>query len=319
LRTYRQPVAQTTSDEQGGFRFDDVPAGAWLVGPRPFAQWNPDASEDRPVGLAQLVRVEASSGTLAVELRVDRGLFIAGVVLDTRDEPVAECSVGVQMDGALVVEHDDTDESGRFRIGPLPAGNYSVRAGGLSKYAPSEPVSAAAGATDVVIHVNPGGSIRVRIVDSQGVLRTSDVILSSSDAQLGWMGTTAENGAALFEGLSSGTYAVIATASDGSFGRRSGLVLDAGTVLDAVEVVLAPGARLLLRYEGADAVANCRITAEGEFVGFGSVERGVESPCVVPPGALEVHWLRPPDGADVIQRVTLQPGEQRELVWDGNP
>jgi hypothetical protein len=319
LQSYQKPVDTAATDRDGRFRFEDVPAGTWLVGPPQVSRWDAEArTADALCAVAQPVRVEPSSTQIDVVIRVDRGLYVSGTVLDAGDAAVQQCMVQLTMEDTGLFESGEPDASGHFKIGPLPAGECSLQVGGWNgKYAQTEPIRVRSGASDVVVRVHVGGSIRGRVIDASGQLRDAELVFSRAGEDDGWMMTSAFDGKVEISGLLPGTYALSAT-SGGSFGMRGGLVVRMGEALENIDVLLEPGARLKLRYNGARAFASFEILAAGLLVGGDGLERGTTATHTVPAGEIEVRWRSNLDpGSTKSQRFTLIPGEERELVWDG--
>jgi protocatechuate 3,4-dioxygenase beta subunit len=106
------PLARTTSDAQGHFSLEGLEAGR-------YALW-----ADGSLGTALQQNVE--TGTEDVELRMGQGMTLSGHLTDEDGQPVAGALVT-----ALFVEHSrffDTlsDAEGRWRLGPLPDGDYNL-------------------------------------------------------------------------------------------------------------------------------------------------------------------------------------------------
>ena len=323
IQSYEEPVAREISDARGSFRFDDVPAGTWLIGPPQISEWDTESrTADALSGLAQPVRVEPSSAQIDVVVRVDRGLYVSGTVIDSDGAIAPKCGVRLSMEGTHVFVFDNgNDDSGEFKIGPLPAGRCTLHAGGMGdKYAQAEPVEVDAGASDVVLRVQLGGVIRGRIVDASGRTRECQMTLANVDAERGIMMNGSRDGVFEFNGLLAGAYTVSATTGEGLFGSRGGLVLGTGGALENIEIVLGPGATLKLRYDGEHPFASMQIAVGGNVVGADGVQKGTVATHVVPTGEVEVRWrIYGPDGVAASERVTLAAGEEREVVWDGKP
>ena len=72
IESYDEPAARTRTDAEGRFRFEDVPQGAWHVGPPSISGWEESAkTADAIAGLAELVQVEPGSVPPEVVIRVD--------------------------------------------------------------------------------------------------------------------------------------------------------------------------------------------------------------------------------------------------------
>jgi hypothetical protein len=79
-------------------------------------------SRDRGIGLVRSVE----TGSSAVEVRLSSGLVLTGVVTGDNDVPIAKAVVT-----AIYAEHSRffdaiSDEHGKFRIGPVLVGTYSL-------------------------------------------------------------------------------------------------------------------------------------------------------------------------------------------------
>jgi hypothetical protein len=323
LESYDEPAATARTDAAGRFRYDDVAPGIWLIGPPP-AERRRARGSDREVLIApaQPLQVRLDSTAPEIVIRLGRGLFVSGTVLDPDGQPVGGNSVFAQMQDSWVFENDMTDDSGRFSIGPLPAGRYSLTTGGIfGRYAPSEPVVAQAGEEDILLRVRAGGTIRGKVTDASGRARASDLLLAPDGDARSWIGTTTkDDGSFELEGLLPGSYSLTAVASGDLCGRRSGLRASPGETLDGIVVRLEAGARLKLRYTGGEPYGNFTLMLGGEVIGGDGIERGGSSLRVVPAGEIEVRWSdEPRDPEPFVQRITLGAGQERELVWDGKP
>ena len=124
----------TTTDDEGRFVVEDLPAGAYRVGaekpgwvPTVYGTRAPGQVQGVPLVLADQQRVTD------VELRMPRGAVITGQVRSTSGAPVAGASVeALRMGRSLAVSGltslpTTTDADGRYRIYGLAAGDYVVR------------------------------------------------------------------------------------------------------------------------------------------------------------------------------------------------
>ena len=267
---------------------------------------------------AQLVVVDANSRQVEVVVRVDVGLYLRGTVLDPTGAPAAKISVSASGGGAFA--NDNADQEGRFKLGPVPSGSFTLRAGSMrGPYAMSEDVHATAGDSDIVLRLRVGGSIHGRVVDTTRQPRECELTVARAEEEFGLMMTTSRNGVLDFTGLLPGTYTVSAKASDGSCGRRSGLIVRAGELIDDVEIVLEPGARLKLRYDGPERYGPYQILLDGVACSSDGAERGKDQVVIVPAGEIEVLWNSRDPKSKHSQKLTLRAGEEREVVWDGKP
>ncbi|HVS10499.1 MAG TPA: carboxypeptidase-like regulatory domain-containing protein [Planctomycetota bacterium] len=315
IESYETPAARTRTDAQGRFRFDDVPPGAWHVGPPSVSSWDESALTANSVAaVAQRVEVEAGSAAPEILIQVKRGRYLSGTVLDPQGRPASEISVSVHSQQVWEYLHGRSGGDGRFSIGPLSGESYEVQAGGHGPHAPSESVTARAGDSGVTLQLRLGAAIRGRTLDTDGRSRRCQIMLVR-EGEDGWMRTMSE-GAFDLEGLLPGAYALNALSSDGFCGRRTGLYLQAGTQLEGIDVVLERGARLRLTFEGEEPFAHYEILLGGVSFAFDGLARGKEGTATVPAGEIELHWML---GGELrkAERLTLSPGEQRSVTWDG--
>jgi protocatechuate 3,4-dioxygenase beta subunit len=321
LRSYEPPAASSRSDEDGRFRFDDVAQGKWLVGPAPAKDGEPNVSDKSAIApFAQPVEIADGAGEVELVLRVDRGLYITGRVLDPSGGGVKDTYASAQQVNGFMSVMERTDDSGQFVLGPLLAGEFDLEAGGMmGPHAKSETVRASAGARDVVLRLRVGGAITGRVVDASGAARECELSLSQPSVEFGWMQTGTRDGSIKFDGLLAGSYNLHAITSDGQIGSRVGIVVGEGETVDGVEVTLAPGARLEVRYAGERHVATYEVLAAGDLCWVSSLESGSQESRVVPAGDLEVRWRTYPETATHSDRFKLAAGEKREVAWDGKP
>ena len=315
FRKNTRPSAQTKTDSLGRFQFDDVPAGKWWIGPAPAP---PNGEADDLAPFAQCIKVGGEDVTLELSLRAHRGLYISGVVVDPRAEPVASCFVFAFLVGTHVFEHGQTGADGKFSLGPLPEGAWKLSAElRRGSHAQSESVEVTAGRSDLVLTVREGGSIAGEVIDpANGARVESEVSLCRTNPDTDrWSIATSRDGAFDFGAVMPGTYAVSARTRDGRAGSRGGIVVAPGARVEGVRVELSAGARLELAYEGTASYAHCRIYANGEPVTATSFERGTIESAIVPAGAIEVKW-REHDAYDVefVQRTTLAAGAVERLM-----
>ena len=203
LREECTPFARTRSDEQGRFAFAGVAAGAWTLAA------DAEEVEDLP-GTPLWLRVEPGAARKEVELRLDRGLWIRGVVLD----PEGSALRGVQVVGAGPygpLPWDTSRRDGTFALGPLLAGSYRIRAeaGDDPRSAPSETVELAAGSEGVVLRQRWGGIVSGRVVDQEERAVEAEVVLVG-DGRSRHATDEFE-----FENLAPGSYALLARNEQG--------------------------------------------------------------------------------------------------------
>ena len=324
FESYETAVATTRSDAAGRFEFRDVARGLWWVGVAPAKSGRPVGASSASAGLApiaELVNVQGDGETIDVVVRADAGLYLRGRVLD----PAGAATQAAVM--ALAVEADlslfeGTSEDGEFSLGPLPAGAYRLTAMVLGAPdsaqtpagAPSEELVAEAGASDIVLRLQPGATIPLRVFGPDGQPAAASVGIGQRGVLYGFrMGGTVE-GRYQFSGLAPGTYAVSASSADGLFAMRAGIRVSAGETAPEVELHLERGATLRVRYEGPRSAQSYGVYVNGDLVSTDGFERGAVGTLSAPAGNVEVRRMAPESETSEVLRLTLQPGEVREIV-----
>ncbi|MCP3136924.1 carboxypeptidase regulatory-like domain-containing protein [Pyxidicoccus xibeiensis] len=105
-------LAHTTSAEDGSFVLDALPEGT-------VALWA-FAGEDSALA------PEVATGSDGVDLVLELGLAIAGRVVDEAGGPIASAQVKLFHTAHSRYFDASTDADGRFSLGPLPTGEYSL-------------------------------------------------------------------------------------------------------------------------------------------------------------------------------------------------
>lgn len=158
--TRARPGAFATSADDGTFE---------LVGLEQFSDAPYEMTGQR-FGYATAVAERINAGSADVTLVLERGLTLAGTVVDRDNHPVPSFTLLVlRRDGVyrpLVSASTFVDPSGRFEVRVAP-GEYDVTASS-SGVAPSEPVSATAPASDLRLVVSVGATLRGQVIAADG-------------------------------------------------------------------------------------------------------------------------------------------------------
>jgi hypothetical protein len=313
LESYEKPVEAARSDSDGGFAFESVPAGAWWIGVAP--EQSPSGVPLAP--LAMLVDVSPTIGVVEVVVRTDEGLHITGVVLDPDGQP-AQSLIFAQRSSLELFAHANASPNGQFSVGPLPAGDYELSAGGVgAKHARSEKVVAAAGASGVELRLKAGAAIVVRVTRDDGGSRDGDIRLSGAGPEGGGVLTGLRNGLSRVEGLAPGRWSVLIQTGDGFVAARTGIDLRAGQTPLELDLALTLGGRLSLSRASSKERVHYELRSGGERIARGALASDAPETLVVPPGDLELRVLSP--GGEMLnsRRLTLAPGERLELEIGG--
>lgn len=312
----RARIAVTGPD--GRFAFDDVAPGDWWLGPAPdpFADHREPGTAD-VAPHARVVTVGAGAAHVDVELRIGRGLWIAGRVLDGKGEaPLGAFVHYVRRSDGLVGDATSVRTGGAFRVGPVDEGEYELRASAFGR-ATSLPVRARPGERDVELRLRAGASIRGVVVDARsGEPVDAEIRLRARDFGVRAAPPTDADGRFTFAGLDPGLHDVVASTSTGQIGLVRDVHVAEGETRD-VRVEVAPGARVRVRFDGPWSVGGVAVHVDDVTLASEEIERGTERSFFVPAGASIFRVRATGGGPDLDVAITTKPGETRDLVFDG--
>jgi hypothetical protein len=309
-----EATEKTKTDAKGHFQFRTVAAGTWWIGPAPIE------SSDL-ISAAQAVSITNDQSETEVVVRVQRGLYLRGHLLDPAGIPVGDCSVYARwIDG-------DADESARsmadgsFAIGPLVAGRWTLSSSGNGgMHAKSLPVEAEAGSSDVLVRLRAGGQILGEAVDPRtGLPCECQLGCGRVDAESGEHGTSwimccAIDGKIEFGGLLAGMYVVTARTRDGRIAAQGNIEVHGGETVEGVHLEVATGAKLSVCYEGTSPYARCRVFRAETLFDIASFRSRATDTLVVPAGAIELRWRESSSPTEHIEALTVRPGEERTVT-----
>jgi hypothetical protein len=207
----------TTADANGHFRFEGLPSGPYQLAHesvRGFARTTPPDDRDRENRYEQLVHAEIMETTANLICYYKIGLRIAGKVVDSKNEPIAEANVsGYSQDrdryGVRTSNNDRTDANGRFLLSGFSAGQSITIQANKNSYGRGNPVQIEIqppGVSNQIITLAAGGSISGTIVDRNGnPLAGGEIHLETGGRHVNSMGIQNE-GAFNMAGLSPGSY-----------------------------------------------------------------------------------------------------------------
>ena len=323
---YEQDVlTKTRSDSDGRFVFKDVPSGEWLVGPAASGEdW--EAFPKRAAApLPTAIVVQEGVPQQDVLVRVHRGLYVRGRVVDPEGNPVADASVHGRLESGQLWAASKDD--GDFVLGPLTPGSVSLSVATVFDalgHAPPEPVVVRAGDDDIVLRLRAGVRLSGRVIEGPtGKPCEADVWAISKQLQpFEWqpglgVGTFKSDGEFDFTGLVPGTYDIIAQTDNGLIGVLRGITPSPGEHAADLEVRVEPGARLRIHVEGGSGAFYYVLAGDTIVLMDGLSPEGPDPVRTVPPGTLLVRLRNPETGEEVEQTVTLEPGEEGEVTFDG--
>jgi len=253
---------------------------------------------------------------LEMTLRVHRGLYIRGEVLDASSHPVDSAQVWAYCKPPAKGSRDVfTDEEGRFILGPLIPGRYILQ--GKDDFLTSSEVEASAGDENIVIRMDPCASLRGRI-SLEAPQDLSDAVVWLFSREAGMLGGTGVNGNGtfLFQKLKPGLYNLCARLDDRWIGIHSGASARADGNSEEVLIPLEPAAVLVLRFRHYDdSTYSYRLESREIQIGSNVVRADGTETESVPAGWTKVTIFR--ENEEIASKgFFLQAKERREWTFD---
>lgn len=332
-------VADAASDADGVFDLGLLAAGHYSL--QDASNGSSNAFTDDCVLTKQLFEIGPEESTHRVELLAHCGLTIRGRVLGVQPSLLdrgqgggvayarAEAVDGSHTAGAIV------EPDGTFELRPLLAGAYDVYARVLDPMFAGEQDKQPEHSRSIMVRVQAGEAgvvlsmqrnlqrLAVRVVDESGERGVSAWVmltrLGSPDEffpETVPHGFSGDDGICDFEDLLPGRYQSIA--NDGrSLAGMSEVFEIPRTSSDPVQVGLRPAARIRFVIKAPVAKGRLTVTREGVFAwrAFDACTSW-QMGCVVPPGNLRLRLCTEASGAPIERSLTLEPGEQRDVVFD---
>ena len=315
-------VSKARSDASGRFDLGDVPAGRYRLGP---AGKDPDpraTGVDASVAAINLeVVIDLDERSKDVLLRVDRGLHVRGFVLRPDGTPLSGRGQVWAWTKSGFSEYSFSEQDGSFTIGPLVAGRYTLQANGGGGFAESPEVEADAGAEGVTITLREGAELSGRVVESAGGPGVRATLIFSSLDGSGRISQWNSDGSGGFSrtSLVPGRYALIARTADGRFAMLHSFSLAPGEKRLDQELLLAPGARLRVRFDGVGTPVWFQAMQDGVSVTRHEEPRNGDFGLLpVPVGELRLQLRIEGMDTPLEQTVHVSAGEERLVVFTRN-
>jgi hypothetical protein len=288
------PFGRATADASGTFRFAEVPPGDWWVGPAPK-----NALDDLAL-LAQPLRTTAGETEYTLTLRVHRGLYLRGRVLEADGSPCARASIWGETADVRDHSYAWTSESGEFELGPLIPGRHRIQGEAGGRRIPplfAEPrldgellLRLPAGVL-VAGTLTSGGERAVRNAWVSLKPRRDDPAFARDPGGRGMELSASEEEAEFeFEQVVPGVYDLSVETERGEFATYRKLAVEPGAQLADLRIELRPGARIEFSRTRRLELVHLELFQLGELVASGWADRveGVTH-LVVPPGELLVR------------------------------
>lgn len=235
-------VATVTSDGAGRYRVEAIAAGSYVIEVR--------AAGHRPKVVEGVVLAEGEA--LQLDVQLDAGARIAGLVLDDAQEPVGGAEV------TLVPPPDDTSgdqvrttgRDGRFAFEEAGAGPYCLY-GRKSPYVDAEQCGVRPG-VELVLKLGRAGAVSGRVVRALGGAPISAFTISArregpardTDMAHASKRFRSATGEFTLGDLQAGTYTLSARAEGRLFAERAGIEVRPGETTSGVVFELGGGTRV---------------------------------------------------------------------------
>jgi len=294
FQPWERDVRKTRSDWQGRFKFHGLDPGEWAVGPAPEGSTR-DAPSGPKAAAPAVTRVEIPDETSdgEVVVRVHRGHYISGRVIDPEGEPAPNEPVAASARESGGYLSCQSDEEGLFRLGPLVPATFSLVAGWTSRrFAKSDRVEAWSGQTDVILRLKRAASISGTVIDALTGDPAPGWICLQGVEPLGYSGRNTErDGSFELTAVEPGLHHLIAKSEAGRIGFLKDLVVRSGESVADLELLVRAGGTVRVGYKGPLEWANYRAISDGVSIGLDGLQNGTEATFVAPAGPLEVQLI----------------------------
>lgn len=231
----KESTPRTTTDEDGAFTLDDVPAsaGALVASRSGFVSARLDVAED--------------GDHAGLKLTLGKAQALRGQVIDGEGKGIAGAVVRCDPDGSLVAT---SGEEGRFELAVGADGCDAQAVHG--DYGSSDTVHLTPGGKNIMVLPTPGGIAGI-VVDERGLPVTSFVVavetFAPADKQSEGMGggqksVNDPSGAFELTGLGRGRYTLTASAEGRPPTRSDSIEVEAGRTTRGVRIRLEKGITL---------------------------------------------------------------------------
>jgi hypothetical protein len=319
LTVFDEPnaVQKTTTNAHGEFTLQGLTAGLWWVGPHQSIASFDSSETDELIPLAQIVEIVPAEREKKIVLTMPDALFIRGRAVDSEGSPAAGAELRALSEDSLVVA-TESEADGRFALGPLSPGAVLVEANLTKPSVEHACITAAAGARDVLVKLQPPASIAGIVLDTaSGSGCHSELLLSPHPGTVEPLKFIRVDMGGSFEerSLGQGTYDLTAWTSDGRIVVLSDLQIGPGARVQGLILKLEHCAKLRIRYDGMTAFGIVKIQRAGVVVVQSSIGRHRPLIQPVPSGLLTIQvWAG--FAKPLSREVEIAVGEEKEVVFN---
>ena len=290
------------TDAEGRFAHDNLPAGSWWIGPSPLGDWVPYGTH---------LEVTLPSPAISMDLIAHAPRFLEGRVVDAKGAQALGAMVQATGPGGLSPPASPVSTEGRFRIGPLPPGAWTVHALPGRGHHGSRVAGAEVSddAQDLELRLRRGAGLRATAIDEDGTFIEAfeQVLLTDIEGRV--RSLVGEDATLEHVGLANGNFAICAVLPDGRIALSEDVPTRAGTAPADVVLQFHPTARL--EFAAQPEAVPFRIWFGATCVALGRTLANAPTGIDVPAGTLTIEW-RFPQGAQE-QTVTVAPEARHAL------
>lgn len=339
LRTRDRVVATATTGPHGRFAFEHVPPGKYLIGARGEA-WVSTVDADGvtshhirarpPAPLLEELVVPRNTERVEVQVRAWLEKFISGTVQFSDGRPAPDIQLIGAMIGARGYMETVSGSEGRFRLGPVPDGQFTIRdSNPPDGWGVFGRVSAAAGDRGVTIVLQRGGAVGGVIANSsapapvRGWIWVQQSETGPSPGSASAAQTTVDDaggGRFHFESLEPATYSVAFTSDDHRWcAHLPDVVVASASDLSSLDLTLQPAAHLHVESDAGGEWTRVDVRTGGRRFLIRVARAGTALDLAVPTGPLEIVLSHPQ--TEGVQRHSVEAiaGETLELQFESRP
>lgn len=161
-----EPSLRTVSEEDGSFRFEGLSEGLHYIGTTRYAG---ESLRAWVSSSAHLIRVGEGELLDGIVLRLTRGLYVTGVVVDQAGDPVRNVRLVLRYGERRGTSREArTNASGAFRLGPLDPGSGQLEVVSPQTALATPPVRVSGGDTKVEVVLAASPMLELELVDANG-------------------------------------------------------------------------------------------------------------------------------------------------------
>lgn len=319
---YTQPMQVTKTDQDGRFSFSGLVRGKYLVAYP--ARRGMDGPTEGPVCAGKWVDLRRSTEAPDLELVQVNGLSISGILLDPEGRPCAghvsahRTGEGGSWHAQQRVRSDD----GRFTVGPLLPGTYSISGfgGGTLDLGPSRDVLANTGDVDVEVQLSYAGAVKGSTIKlGLGTPVAADVRCFSGTRLTSFVESSGTDGLFEFSRLAVGEHHIFARTEDGWLSARVPVEVEARVTLEDFEVELEQGGLVLLRQTGGTGFSSCEVRINDEVLYSDGLRANGVAKLSVPAGRVTLRATNRETGGEATLELDVEVGATIERTVDLSP